>query len=327
MRISVFTALILCFSILGQAQEFNVLDAKGRKQGPYKKYLEGTEQVYYTGQFKDDKPVGLFIYYYKEGPKKAEMHYRKDPDHVHTLTFYMRGGVMAEGNYISQEKDSTWNFFDEQGKVSSSEQWMRGKKHGQEKVYFPNETLGEELNWKNGLRDGVWKQYFGDGTIYLEGIFKEDHYEGQMTFYFLNGKKEITGKYVKGLRDGTWWYYNADGSVYYQVHYSMGSIVKEKRENGLFVDYGPDNIVLSEVNYKNGLKEGSFSFYHDDASFELQEVSDPLTGEKIMKEMKKGNELKMTGTYKADELHGLVRYFNTSGIKFKEERYEAGQLK
>ena len=318
---------MISMTCLVMGQEFNVLDAQGRKQGPFKKYFEDTEQVYYTGQFKDDKPYGTFIYFYKEGPKKAEMHYKSDHKQVHALTFYIQGGIMAEGNYVDQKKDSTWNYYSEDGKLASVEQWKLGKKDGIEKVYFPDGALGEEIHWKNDLREGSWKQYFDNGQVYLEGAFLNDQYEGPMTFYYRNGKKEIAGKYINGLREGTWYYYNEDGSIHYQVLYRKGALKKEKRENGLFYEYGPDKVVLAELNYKNGLKEGPFAYYHDDASFGLEEATDPLTGEKFMKEVKMGNELKMTGNYKNDQLDGVVKYFNEAGVLIKEERYIEGQLR
>jgi antitoxin component YwqK of YwqJK toxin-antitoxin module len=327
MRITILSLFLMMMTLFGQAQEFNVLDSQGRKQGLFKKYFENTEQVYYTGQFKNDIPFGTFIYYYKEGPKKAEMQYQADPLQVHALTYYIKGALMAEGVYYDKLKDGLWKYYDEKENLSSSENWLKGKKHGEEKVYFPDGKLGEELTWKNDLRDGAWKQYFEDGVLYLEGFFLLDQYGGQMTFYYRNGKKEISGKYINGLREGTWFYFNEDGSIHMQMLYRKGAVKKEKRENGLFYEYGPDKIILAEIYYKNGLKEGPFVYYHEDASFSLTEVADPLTGEKFMKEVKSGNLIKMKGNYKNDLLDGLVEYFNEAGVPTKKERYEEGQLK
>ncbi|MDA0972319.1 MAG: hypothetical protein O2867_01165 [Bacteroidetes bacterium] len=324
----VLTVLIPFFILSSaSAQPFNVLDDQGRKQGDYKKFFEGTEQVFYIGQFKDDLPYGHFQYYFREGGKKADMFYRPGGKDVFSITYYPAGGKMGEGKYISQAKDSVWNYYDEEQRLTSTEDWVNGKKSGVERVYFPTGILAEELYWKEDLRHGPWNQFFEDGKPYLKGNFVNDVYDGEMTFYFPNGKKEIYGKCVNGMREGTWWYYNKDGSVRNQMLYRRGEVEKEKKENGTFYEYGPDNIILSEVTYKNGVKEGPFAYYYDDASFELVEEVDPRTGEKYMKEVKTGNGVKMSGLYKTDELHGTVRHFNEAGVLIKEEHYELGVLK
>ena len=42
----------------------NVTDAKGLKQGYWKKLDDKTNHLVYEGLFKDDKPQGIFKYYY-----------------------------------------------------------------------------------------------------------------------------------------------------------------------------------------------------------------------------------------------------------------------
>ena len=52
----------------------NQTDSKGRKQGVWKK-LDAEGHLVYEGQFKDDKPVGLFKHYYSNGKLKATNNY------------------------------------------------------------------------------------------------------------------------------------------------------------------------------------------------------------------------------------------------------------
>ena len=59
-----FTILfITLFSFIINAQDVNKIDAKGKKQGVWKKY-HPNGMLRYTGSFKDDKPVGVFKYYF-----------------------------------------------------------------------------------------------------------------------------------------------------------------------------------------------------------------------------------------------------------------------
>jgi antitoxin component YwqK of YwqJK toxin-antitoxin module len=162
--------------------------------------------------------------------------------------------------------------------------------------------------------------------VKVSGTFIKDQLEGPVNYYFKNGAKEITGKFAYGLRQGTWMYFNKDGSIRYQAVYRQGDIVKEKRENGTFEERGPDDILLSSYIYKNGLREGPFSEYHDDFSYEYEEVADKLTGETYFRQVLIGNELKKEGFYKADMLHGEVKIYNEKGILIEKQNYINGEL-
>ena len=72
MKKYVYALFILCvnFSI---AQ--NSVDARGKKQGVWEKKLPQSNVVDYIGQFKDDIPIGTFIYYFPSGKKKKRRLY------------------------------------------------------------------------------------------------------------------------------------------------------------------------------------------------------------------------------------------------------------
>lgn len=322
---SISIILILLSMVDLSGQEVNITDSKGLKQGLWKKYYEGTENLFYQGTFKDDQPVGEFTYYYEKGQVKGTMDYQPGGGKVRNKTFYTNGKVMAEGIYIDKKKDSIWNYFTKEGILSSVEVWDRGAKHGLEKVFFDDGTLAEETVHVDGLRNGDWKQYYESGKLRLHGIFVRDRLDGPITYYYANGANEIKGKFLAGLREGTWMYFNEDGSVREQIVYREGDIEKEKKENGTFIQYGPDNIILSSVTYVKGLREGEFQEYHDDASFEFEKAIDKLTGESYMKQVKVGNELKRVGTYKNDQLHGEVKHYNEKGILTGRENYINGE--
>ena len=59
----IFTSIFSIFTFFLFSQDLNKTDANGKKQGDWKKYYENGF-VRYQGQFKDDKPVGTFNYYY-----------------------------------------------------------------------------------------------------------------------------------------------------------------------------------------------------------------------------------------------------------------------
>ena len=44
--------------------QINKVDEKGKKQGVWEKTYPRSKVLHYKGQFKDDKPVGTFQYFY-----------------------------------------------------------------------------------------------------------------------------------------------------------------------------------------------------------------------------------------------------------------------
>src|SRR5687768_5419253 len=69
----------------------NTTDAQGRKQGAWKK-LDEQGTVIYVGQFKDDKPYGLFTYFDTEGFKMTEMDFGNGTTNVQRAKmFYIDG--------------------------------------------------------------------------------------------------------------------------------------------------------------------------------------------------------------------------------------------
>ena len=71
-----FYLLLLPGLMFGQ---INQKDAKGKKQGVWSKTYPKSKVVEYTGQFKDDKPIGTFVYYYPSSKKKAEINLSIEP--------------------------------------------------------------------------------------------------------------------------------------------------------------------------------------------------------------------------------------------------------
>lgn len=308
------------------AQEYNFKDENGLKQGAWRKFHVDSENIFYKGQFKDDKPYGEFIYYYRDGKVKGYMRYDNAGVICRSEAFHPNGALMATGKYINQEKDSTWQYYTMSKLHKSTENWKAGVKHGEEITYYADGNVLELITWSEGKREGKWEQYFEGNKPKIVGEYLEDEYEGNMIFYYPNGQIEVEGKYVNGLRDGSWYYYNEDGSINTQTLYSSGKVLREKKETGVFSEHTPDGILLSEFTYKNGEKQGPFKIYHEGAEWVVEETFDEQIGEKYKKQVLKGHNLKMSGKYKNDKLHGTVKHYNSNGKKVREEEYVDGVL-
>ncbi|MEZ4721658.1 MAG: hypothetical protein R2813_07280 [Flavobacteriales bacterium] len=229
--------VLISLSIIAQDGKFNQTDAQGRKQGTWMKYYEpdekGKEQVRYEGQFKNDKPVGTFFYYYQTGEKSSEVSYiGEDGVQSDAKFFHVNGTVMGEGKYLNQKKDGVWKYYDDQTILSSVEPYKAGKLEGVVKVYFLNGKVAAEIPYVNGLKNGPFVEYFSDGSVRMQGTYQDNTYTGEYVQNFPTGKPMIKGQYTAAVKDGLWIYYADDGRVKAQQVFKKGKMIKEKIEDG-----------------------------------------------------------------------------------------------
>ncbi len=321
-------ALLLLPALLAgslAAQTPNATDAQGRKQGPWSKAWPNG-QVRYTGQFKDDRPVGEFRHFNQQGKLESIQTYAADGRASKAVHYHATGQVMARGNYAGQEKDSTWNYYSVDGSIRKVEHYSQGKMVGEAVSYYANGKEAERATWKQGVQHGPAKSWFDTGTVKSEANYVNGEPEGRMVFYYPNGVKEIEGQLVNGDRDGEWTYFNEDGSMQVRVLYAKGEMVKERKENGTFKEYYDDEQVKSEVTFKRGKREGKFIEWHDDGQWVLKPVpADEVTGapgdmERVLQGQTKARE----GTYANDLIEGEVREYDEKGRLIKTTRYLAG---
>ena len=82
-----FLLYLLLMPFFSISQTINEIDKDGEKQGIWSKNYKN-KNVRYKGQFKDDKPKGLFFYYYDSGELKAEKEFFHDGAAATTHLFY-----------------------------------------------------------------------------------------------------------------------------------------------------------------------------------------------------------------------------------------------
>jgi len=304
----------------------NVTDAKGRKQGPWsKKWDSGA--VRYTGQFKDDMPVGEFKHFDEDAVLTTVQIHAGDGHVSRAEHFRMEGTLMAKGKYVDQKKDSTWNYYGFEGGLNRIERYRNGVLEGEQVTYYPEGSVAEKQLFVKGVQHGETKSWFENGKLKSEAIYMNGEPEGKMVFYFAKGPKEIEGQMVNGSRDGQWIYFNEDGSIQLVVLYAKGNLVKERKENGTFRDYYDDEQLKSEVIYKKGLREGPFTEYYDNGRWEMKTMpADEVRG--TPSEMERtlvGQSKKRTGVYLNDLLEGEVKEYDEKGKLVKTTQYIGGE--
>ena len=209
-------------------------DAGVKKNGYIKKKDDKTNKLIYEGEFKDDKPVGKFKYYYTNDSVRAIMFFKPDGK-VYAKLFHMNGKRMAEGKYSTKEiKDSVWVYYDETGILLSREKYSLGKKDGTSYVYYPDGNISEERNYKLDVQTGTFKQYFPGKSIKGQGNYINGKLEGRVAYYYPNGTEVAAGFYKNDLKTGPWIYKEENGKIKEKELYKNGKLASKKETEQFF---------------------------------------------------------------------------------------------
>ena len=224
----IFFVFLVNLSLLAQP---NQTDSKGRKQGVWQKTYPKSEVLQYKGQFRDNKPVGTFEYFYPGGELKATIEHHSDGRHARANYYFENKMLMTEGFYLDQKKDSTWVNYNEEGLVLGVESFKMDKLNGKKVIYYlEGQVETEKLNPLSVAN------YLNDT---LHGEYRE---------YFSTGKLKQIGKYENGKIVGEWKEYYPNGSIF------KVSKFKNDRLHGWVTSFSKDGEEIGKILYQNGEK-------------------------------------------------------------------------
>jgi antitoxin component YwqK of YwqJK toxin-antitoxin module len=208
----------------------NVTDSKGLKQGYWVKLNPKTNKIIYRGQFKDNKPFGVFKYYFEETDTiKTLMEFKNEGKTAYAQIFHLNNSIQAKGKYTNEKKDSVWMFYDEYGKKLCSENYKNGLKEGKSIIYYPDGNVLEEGTYKNDKKHGAFKQLYPDKKIKMECSYKDGVMIGKNAFYYPNGMLANIGYFNdKGNKFGVWLSKDKEGKVTEREVYDDGVLLEGK---------------------------------------------------------------------------------------------------
>ena len=233
-------ALLLIIPFFGVAQ-YNKKDANGKMHGIWVKKYKESHVSRYQGKFNHGVPVDTFVYRYESGAISSVMVFSKKGTFSRAKMYHETGYLMAKGNYINKEKDSLWVQFDDRGKVSYTDNWKKGKLHGEKVIYYEkNKQTGKTfpaqvITYKNGILEGPVKEYFPGGKIKMEANYKDDQFDGLVKKYHPTGKLMSTVLYINKVRHGWAKAFNQSGKetgrkYFYHGKELDGKALKKKME-------------------------------------------------------------------------------------------------
>ncbi|HLN53474.1 MAG TPA: toxin-antitoxin system YwqK family antitoxin [Lentimicrobium sp.] len=140
----------------------------------------------------------------------------------------------------------------------------------------------------------VKESHFPDGTIKSRQEFKGKKEHGISTWYFDNGSKELEMNYHEGVPQGlmTRWYYSGQKELQEQY--------KEGKKNGPSLRWDIQGRLIEEVNFRDDSLHGEYIQYYENGL------------------------VKIEGYYKMGKFDSTWTYYNISGMKVGDGKYENG---
>lgn len=225
-----FLLLSIAFPVLSQV---NQVDGNGKKQGVWEKVYEGSKVYKYRGQFKNDKPIGKFTYYYKSSKVKAIIIHDDNSSRSVGYFYHTNSALMSSGIYRDMKKDSIWINFGPSQKVSSTETYKNDKLHGLTVVYYvppdphdKSQIPHEKLNYVDGELNGTYTSYFLSGLRMETGEYVHNKKDGFWESFHQNGKRRLLTHYVDGVKHGWTIAYDEQMKRIAENYYYYGKLLK-----------------------------------------------------------------------------------------------------
>lgn len=202
--------ILFLISAMGFAQEFNKVDAKGKKDGLWKGIYEVSKRPRYEGTFNHGKETGIFKFFddTKKGDVVATRDFSANDGSAYTIFYDQKKNKVSEGKVIGKNYEGEWKYYHKASTaVMTIENYKNGKLEGPRTVYYPNSKVAEEMTYKNGLKDGIYKKTAVNGTLLEQSTYKNNEYNGDAVFYDSDGAVASKGKFLNGKKVGMWQFF------------------------------------------------------------------------------------------------------------------------
>jgi len=335
--------------------DFNVVDAKGLKQGRWiRVYPNG--KLYYSGSFEDGRPVGHFTFFRETGKVLSEVQHEAGTDLAKAILYREDGTESHRGQYTTvqvdgewtQWKTGEWTAFDKQGRIRMVEHYTRDSLDGDFSALHRSGQLLEEGRYAMGAKQGTWKAYDREGRLRAEEVWRNGRRNGPSRVMQDGGALLSEGQYQEDLPVGEWTLYNPDGKVRSLIAHEGGKVVSETPQNGEFSADYPSGRPHWVGRYAHGRLDGPYTAWHDRGEWTMVPAETgngggmppgmagpgrgrpgggrPGAGDAPMRRELRNQPMKEVGEYTAGVKDGTWRYFDEQGQPLRTERWNLGRL-
>ncbi len=215
-RTGIIVLIFLNVFCLHAQSDFNKLDEKGKKEGLWKGFYEGSKRLRYEGTFVHGKEIGVFNFYDDTKEKKiiATREFNEKDNSAYTTFFDQSKNKVSEGKIVNKLFEGQWKYYHLGSKeIMTTENYSKGKLEGLRSVFYLDGKIAEEGTYKNNLKEGLYKKYAANGIVLEESVFKNNEYHGLAIFKDVDGSIASTGQFVKGKKSGIWQFFEKGKKV------------------------------------------------------------------------------------------------------------------
>jgi antitoxin component YwqK of YwqJK toxin-antitoxin module len=228
----------------------------GIPNGGYEMYIDSTLLI--SGTFKQGRRHGKWTTYYLRSSNKKRI----------------------EGYYVNNRKHHEWKHYGKKGELISEFFFFKGGRVGTWKSYHQNGKAWSKIEYGKVDKPNDVEVWDEEGVL----LFKESWtYSGDSTFsdrtiYYTNGEPYEFLQTLNNKYHGEQVTYHPKKVVYERKHFENGKLMEvsesrtwngQPRESGSihngtgsYINYYPDGIKASELQYRSGILSDTATFYH-----------------------------------------------------------------
>lgn len=151
--------------------------------------------------------------------------------------------------YKEGEAEGLVQCFDNTGCITNTYHQRNGKKHGEEKIYYPSSFSDKTpqvkilLNWQEDVLQGTIKTWFVDGVQESQKELYQNKKNGSFLAWYKNGSLMLSEEYENDLLVSGTYYKKGDNKSVSYVNNHKGTVTL----------YDPDGYFLKKIRYEKGL--------------------------------------------------------------------------
>jgi len=275
--------------------------------------------------YKDDSPVGVFIYYDQDGIVYQKDTY-KEGEHVLSQFYDKKGKMIFDVDYentngkvvkqLSTNKeiisfsvrnktlDGKYEAVDASGDSIFIFNYESGSRYGRSVYYSGANKITFDGYYTDNLQDGLCKYYDDLNVLRVTSMFAEDEENGEEVRFAKNGGKIASWANRKDNIIGEKQIFNSEGTLLMSLDYIQNVPLRYKAMNDSeWIDLGLDKKTI-EVKYENGQTALEISF------------KNRLLDGKYVIFLENGNQV-CELNYKEGMLHGKSTYNHEDGSPYR----------
>lgn len=151
----------------------NVIDANGKKQGPWiitsgmaNNPCGDASKKIKEGAYKNSRKEGLWIEYYCNDKLKSKINYIHNRPNGDAIFYHKNGNIKEQGAWKSNRWVGAYKLYYPNGQVRQAFNFNEsGKREGKQAYYHENGQVQIVGNWSGGSESGEIKEYYANGEL------------------------------------------------------------------------------------------------------------------------------------------------------------------